>query len=141
MFAAAGKFLKKLMLLCLSPHFCYFLYLNSASKVGFPPLFLKISPPPFGFPYPKIYFQIPSLFEIFKIWVPLPLLKGREHTMNVTSLIRYQFQKSHSLANLNYHSLQQLSIHSLGSRQFFFELLPPAMIANFSVWLCENGQF
>ena len=43
-------------------------------------LFLKIYPPSFGFPNPKFFLKS---FDIFKILVPHPILKGREHTMAI----------------------------------------------------------
>ena len=86
MFAAAGKnfvkinakLSKKVPIFVLSiPRF------NLTSLVL--PFFLKISlllvSPP------QTFFRFHSLFEIFKIWVPLPLLKEEEHTMLKWSLI------------------------------------------------------
>ena len=70
MFAAAGKFWKKFMVIC--PKFCSFLALNSAYKVGFPPFIFENLSPPFFSP-PQNFFVVPLLFEKFKNRVPPPL--------------------------------------------------------------------
>ena len=86
MFAAAGKFWKKFMVIC--PKFCSFLALNSAYKVGFPPLFLKIFPLPF-FPHPKIFLWFPSFLKNSKIGFP-PFKKGGDPTViTVLNIVKY----------------------------------------------------
>ena len=64
MFAAAGKFLKKFMLIYLYKSSFLFFSIPKFSLKSWvpPPLFLKIFPPPFGFPHPKIFFQVPPPF-------------------------------------------------------------------------------
>ena len=76
MFAAAGKFLKKFMLIYLyKSSFLFFSIpkFNLKSWV-IPPLFLKIFPP-FGFHDPKIFFQVPPPFFKFSKF-GFPPLKG-----------------------------------------------------------------
>ena len=114
-FAAAGKFLKKSMLICLWKSLCPFLSLILTWKVGFPPFHFENLILPFGFPCLKFFYQVPppSFWNFQNLGSP-PFERGG----NILFSCRFQSSKTQKLSQnkcwlwCQYRSNQRVSLNA-----------------------------